>query len=69
MAVYKALGMDRHNFGKLRKHEDFENALETHDIELAWGNKNARGFRRQFEEPPLDGEFEDYFPPVDDVTG
>jgi hypothetical protein len=67
--VYNAIGMDRSNFHDLRRHDDFENALEENDIGLFWGKRNALGFCRQDEErsPFLVGTFEDYFPVQDDA--
>lgn len=67
--VYNALGMDRSNFRNLRKHDDFENALEVNGIGLMRRNKNAVGFCRQDEEELWveGGKFEDFFPVEDDA--
>jgi hypothetical protein len=64
--VSEALKMDRSNFRKLRLHEDFVRGIEAEGIEEDRPARYAKGFRYAAEEPPSEGAFEDYFPPVDD---
>ena len=59
--------MDRSNFGNLRKHEDFKEQMEKHDIGLAWGARYAVGFERLDDEPDAPRNFEDYFPPENEA--
>jgi len=65
--VYEALGIERSNFHKLRRHEGFVFAITEKDIGTDSPGRYARAFRRQLDEPPSDGDFEDYFPTQDDT--
>jgi len=65
--VSQALDMDRSNFAKLRKHDDFVRAIEAEGVEEYRPNKYAIGFRYAIEEVPPGEAFEDYyFPSADD---
>ncbi len=63
--VYQGMGMDRSNFHKLRKHEDFSFGIAEKDIEPNRSDRYARAFRRVPEEVGFSGDFEGYFGEAD----
>lgn len=64
--MYQSLGIDRSNFHKLRKHEDFLFGIAERGIEPDRPGGYARAFRCVLEVGDFSGDFKDYFGETDD---